>query len=231
MSVSILLPSIGRESRLKDLLRDINQEVKEVGAEVVLIFDARECGAYNDIDDTCTVFYTRTIGYWRCLNIAMSLAKHETILWTADDIKPHADWLKTGLACFRSVYPNGLGIVGLNDLLAFDATCGHAITTKNFMKVLFEDGKFPEDFAHLYLDTMIANMAKDLGRYHFCENAITEHIHHKSGKVERDATNIMNEARAAANKDKHIKDAHDQEWYSEGKEKAFERLRILETEI
>jgi len=228
MSVSILLPSIGREKRLKQLLHDIEQEVADVGAEIVLVFDESERGLYNDLEDRYTVFYTDTVGYWRCLNIAMYIAVHETILWTADDIKPQRGWLKAGLACFRSRFPNGLGMVCMNDLLVYDQTCGHAITTKKFMGVIFEDSKFPDDFEHLYLDTMVCNRAKELNRYHFCIEAITEHIHYKSGKIEQDKTSLKNEARARANKDKLIKDAHDREWYSHGLGEARNRLVAME---
>lgn len=228
MSVSILLPSIGREKRLKQLLHDITQEVTDVGAEIVLVFDESERGLYDDLEDRWTVFYTETVGYWRCLNIAMYIAKHETILWTADDIKPHPGWLKTGLNRFHSVYPNGLGMVCLNDLLVFDLTCGHAITTKKFMNVIFEDGKFPDDIEHLYMDTMVCNRAKEIGRYHFCAESVTEHIHYLSGKIEQDDTSKKNEARARANKDKLVKDAHDQRWYNGGKNEALNRLKAME---
>lgn len=229
MTVSILLPSIGRAERLKALLKEIKPEVEEVGAEVVLVFDIGEAGIYDDLNDYSPC-YTKTQGYWKCLNVALGFAKYDTILWTADDIIPQSGWLKTGLSCFQKNFPKGLGIVGMNDLYVRELTCGHAITSKRFMKVLFEDGRFPEDFAHLYLDTMVADWAKWLQRYVFCEAAVVEHDHYLTTGIEQDKTSLRNEARARENKDKLVKDRHDQEWYNGGMASAIERLRMFEEE-
>jgi len=230
--LSILLPSIGRNKQLAQLLNIIRDDVELHDGEIIVISDYRdEEFLYDTSDSNIHIFKTNVIGYWRCLNIALDEAEFEHILWTADDIKPHAGWLDIGISCFEDKFPDGLGVVGLNDVIVLDAACGHGISTKRFLEVLFGKPHFPYHFEHLYLDTLIADRAKSLDCFYFCENAITEHMHYSVSKAKMDTTNIINQARSRFGiGDKGRKDAMDVEWSAGGREGALNRLQKMRSE-
>jgi hypothetical protein len=220
--ISILLPSTGREERLARLL-DIIEPSLPVGGEIIVVLDHDdivERMKYEAVGRMVMNFrrtqfvVTQERGCWCCTNIAMEHARNETILWTADDVKPHEGWLEKGLACFHRHFPDGLGLVALNDLHCMDQTAGHAITSRQFLWVLFGQRFLPDGFRHFFLDTMISDWAKNINRHHFCEEAILEHMHWRVGKAERDATNERNETTGA--EDKALKDKMDEYWLHGG---------------
>ena len=227
MGISILLPSIGRLNQLEKLLVKMLPEVEKNDADIILALTEEDSWNFSLPHKSIGVIITNTIGYWRCLNdlLHYNMPSNRLFMWTADDIEPHENWLSTALDAFHANFPDGLGIVALNDLHVRDATCGHAISTKNFLEVMFGEPYFPNQFEHLFLDTLIANRAKDLGRFYFCEEAIAEHMHFHTGKVEQDETSRRNQVRARKGiGDKARKDLLDQEWINGGLEEARIRL-------
>ena len=232
--ISILLPSTGREQRLDELLT-IMESALPSGGEIIVVMDRNdivERKKYEMLGNLIvTHLRTRFVvtdvrGCWRCKNIALEYAKHDLILWTADDVKPHPGWFEKGIECFNHHFPDGLGLVALNDLHCMDQTAGHAITTRRFLNVMFGYPHFPPEFHHFFLDTMISNRAKELGRYHFCEDAVMEHMHWRLGKSEYDATNEWVDGQREKNDDESIKNAMDEIWLHQGGlQLAMERLR------
>ncbi len=147
-------------------------------------------------------------------------------MWTADDVIPQPGWLEKGMACFKHQYPDGLGLVELNDLHDKDQIAGHAITTRRFLTVLFGHPYFPREFRHFFLDTMIRNWTMSLDRYYFCEEAVVEHMHWRLGKAERDATNELVDSYKGEGGDKSVKDAADEIWFNKGGlQRAMQRLK------
>lgn len=229
--ISILLPSTGREQRLDELLT-IMESALPAGGEIIVVLDRNdivERKKYEMLGNLIVAhlrarfIVTDVRGCWRCKNVALEYARHDLILWTADDVKPHPGWLEKGMACFKHHFPDGLGLMAFNDLHCMDQTAGHAITTRRFLTVLFGHPYFPSEFQHFFLDTMTSDRAKALGRYHFCNDVVMEHMHWRTGKSERDATNERNELITG---DKEIKDAMDEVWLHQGGlQEAHNRLR------
>jgi hypothetical protein len=226
VEISILLPSIGRINQLVRLLARMLPEIEKNDAEIILALNEEDASNLSIQCDTVIQIMTNTMGYWRCLNeLLCNISDDKLFMWTADDIEPHENWLSLSLASYHEKYPDGLGIVALNDLFVRDQTCGHAISTKKFLRVIFGEPRFPEQFEHLYLDTLIANRAKDLGRFYFCEDAIAEHMNYITGKVKQDETSMRNQLRSRIGiGDKARKDLLDQEWMNGGLEEARMRL-------
>lgn len=233
--ISILLPSTGREERLYNLLYEMEPALPE-GGEIIVVLDhddIRDRLKYEEIGRMMVSFMqtqfivTKERGCWRCKNIALEFARNELIMWTADDVKPHPGWLDKGLACFRKHFPDGLGLVALNDLHCKEQTAGHAITTRQFLWVLFGQRYLPAGFRHFFLDTMISDWSKHINRHHFCEESVLEHMHWRVGKSDRDATNERNETTGAD--DKGLKDQMDEIWlHKGGMHKALKRLKSIE---
>jgi len=232
--ISILLPSTGREDRLDKLL-SIMEPALPIDGEIIVVLD------HDDIRDRLKYEYigfmvthymktrfivTKERGCWRCKNIALKYARNDLIMWTADDVNPHNGWLEKGIECFHKHFYNGLGLVAINDLHCKDQTAGHAITTRQFLWVLFGESFFPGGFRHFFLDTLLSDWSKSIQRYYFCSDAILEHMHWRISKSERDATNERNETTGAD--DKGLKDQMDVIWFHKGgMQKAIERLNSI----
>ena len=234
--ISIILPSTKRERQLDELL-NIMEAALPSGGEIIVVLDRDDIvdrekydalGRLNVAHSKTRFVVTDVRGCWRCKNVALEYARHDLILWTADDVKPHPGWLEKGIGCFGHHFPNGLGLVAFNDLHCMDQTAGHAITTRRFLNVLFGHPYFPPEFWHFYLDTMVSDRAKALGCYHFCEGAVMEHMHWSLGKSEYDATNERIDSQREKNDDKAIKDAMDEIWLRQGGiQNAMNRLKEL----
>ena len=199
---------MGRNDRLHKMLGLIESETTS-DSEIILVMDLFDVSSPSGrIDFDCLtamhpkvkIITTNIRGCWRCTNVGIEAAKYDFIMWTADDALPHSGWFWNGVQAFRSNFPDGLGLLILNDLAMGNQIAGHAMTTKRFMTVLFGEPKFPEGFSHLFCDTMIADWAKDIGRGVLCERSILEHMHWRYEKSMRDATNIMCESRCEQDK-------------------------------
>lgn len=230
--ISIIVPSTGREERLSTLLT-VMEPALPPDAEIIVVLDRDDIvdrEKYDVLGRLLTThlkarfIVTTERGCWRCKNIALQHARHDLIMWTADDVRPHDGWLSKGLKCFRHHFPDGLGLAALNDLHCMEQTAGHAISTRRFLRVLFGFPHFPPEFKHFFLDTLISDRAKAVGRYHFCEGAVLEHMHWRLGKSEYDATNERSDDHHG--EDKRTKDAMDAVWLHEGGQReAMGRLR------
>lgn len=224
MNISILLPTLWRTERATNCVKKILVQMKP-DDELLIISEPPEISyfKYAIADPRVILVETTVEGYWNCMNFALPRAKNRNILWTADDIIPHKGCFDIARDTYEKIFPAGLGVVAMNDFGVGDATCGHAISTRKFLHVLFGNGGFfPSGFHHLYLDTLIADRAKSIGRFVFCRDAVTEHMHHMFGKSERDKLNIRNEG--WSQEDKSLKDKMDIEWKNKDKYLAQERL-------
>lgn len=225
MKLSLIIPSIWRIERASKLFEIILRDMRK-SDELIVATDKEGRKAFRKQfgkDRRFRCFVSETEGYWRVMNESLVKARRITFLYTADDIVPHDGWLEIAREAFEKNFPDGLGIVGMNDMIVGDATCGHAITTPKFLYVMFGHPYFPVEFRHLYLDTLIADRAKTLKRFYYAYNAITEHMHYSVKKSQKDALNHRNET----GDDKPIKDAMDQNWKQGEWERAKKRLAEL----
>jgi len=223
-NLSILIPSMtGREKKLTDLLARIEDEVKRNKAEIIVVLDKSSTMFVREKTPSyLKIIRTEVIGYWRCLNIAIEKFSHShPFLYTADDIVPDERWLDISLWEWEKKFPHGIGLLCLNDGYVGDGACGHGITTKNFLTVLFGEPRFPDQFEHLFLDTLISDRSKDLGNYLFCEDAKVHHHHFIIGNIAQDAVSKRNEGRSTG--DKNRKDDMDRKWYHGGEREMSEK--------
>jgi len=208
----------------------IENEVIKCNAAVVLVLD--ESSLTDDIEIPKSIpvltIHTNEIGYWRCLNLALlHISGDQPFLYTADDILPTEGWLTTAMEEWKEHIPKGIGLACLNDGFVKDASCGHGITTKNYLTVLYDKPEFPPQFEHLYLDTLTSDRAKEIGAYVFCEKAEVNHQHPIIGNITADIVSIKNNGRSIGDKDR--KDIMDIFWIKRDKENALRRKsEILE---
>ena len=227
MSVTILLPSIGREKQLETLCEHLQSTLVE-DAELLVILDATH--KFPILDFPWINFHiTETRGCWRCMNEALDIAKYQRFISLDDDTWPDEDWLSQALACFDKTFPDGLGLVAMQDGFLNYGGAAFPLTTTDWLYVLFGENRFPSRFNHLFLDTVLADRSKDLDRYYFCSSSVVEHRHWKFGKAKEDTVYRREHlTRDNTNTDKDHKDALDVDWLSGGFARAKERLDELQ---
>lgn len=169
------------------------------------------------------VFDKKPGGYWTALNRMIYKNNPSRFVWLADDIEPHDDWLIQLEKCWKKNVQHNLGLVVCNDEVTRDAGAPFAMTTQAWLYVLFGVPYFPPSFHHYFLDTLIADRSKDLGRYYFCKKSVIEHMHWTSGKGKYDE--VYENNRVFRELDKHQKDLFDERWIKSEKQLAFERLK------
>jgi len=226
----MIIPSTLRESRLEQLLAVLVPQMPD-GGQTLVVFDledAREranlVSELMDRHPEVEFVFSHRKGCWNATKVGLSMAEHEFVGWTADDAMPQPDALVRGIGQFRYGYHNGMGLLVFEDLQNGGAVAGHALTTKQFLRCMFGGELLPEGFRHLYLDTLIADRARDLGRLYYAKTIIFEHKHWRTGKSERDALNERNEIGEIRLADKARKDELDREWMAGGRRKAIQCL-------
>lgn len=163
------------------------------------------------------------IGFWRSLNKELVLIDNfEPFIWLADDVSLGEDWFDRAVDCWKKNFQDGLGLIVLNDLNVLDATAAFGMTTKAWLYVLFGETNFPNKFNHNYLDTLISDRSKQLNRFHFCKEAIVEHMHWSIGKRQRDDTDLR--IHLSKKDDKQLKDQMDVEWLNGENKEAIKRM-------
>ena len=183
---------------------------------------------YERLQEECSPLATVVMdrkpgGFWKALNRMISHHKPERFVWLADDCEPKEGWLENLIGCWKDKFPDDYGLAVCNDLVVMQGGAAFAMTTPQWLSILFGNPWFPKEFGHKYLDTIIADRSKDLGRYFFCKNAVAEHNHYLFGKAEMDTVYENNLKRGLG--DKRIKDDMDNQWKFGGKEDAIDRMK------
>ena len=223
--ITLLLPSKGRQYQLTSLISRISKAMNEDFLLHVILDPDDE---YDDMTRFEHVIYSVAMskGYWKCLNEFLPKDQEEPFIWLADDIRPSGNWLLHVQECWKRHYPDGLGLVTLNDGKVNHGGACFGMTTPRWLYVLFGEQRFPRRFGHQYLDTLVADRSKDLDRYYFCANALVEHLHPILGKANVDDTYRLSRGRSIG--DKELKDEMDKEWVRGGLGEARKRLRELD---
>ncbi len=226
----MIIPSCWREGRLDALLENLLAQSIE-DAEFIVVFD-RDRSQRNPwpviniiakYPEVRFLFCVET-GCWKATNLGLAHARYELVGWTADDAQPAPDALAQGIERFSEHFPTGGGLLIFNDLHDLGHVAGHCITTKKFLSAIYGKPKIPP-FHHWFADTLTADRAKDIGRYHYAEDIIWEHLHWRVGKSKRDPLNRVNEVSEKRAHDGSLKNSLDVEWARSGKKEA---RRILE---
>lgn len=225
----MIIPSCWREDRLDGLLE--NLIAQSADAEYIVVFDQDRAKENPDpvIDiiakypEIRFLFCTET-GCWKATNLGLVHARYELIGWTADDARPAPDALAQGIKRFTEHFPAGGGLLIFNDLHNHGRVAGHCITTKKFLSAIYGKPEIPP-FHHWFADTLTADRAKDIERYHYAEDIIWEHLHWRLGKSERDRLNEVNEVSEKNVHDKSLKASLDAEWARNGRKKAGQMLK------
>lgn len=197
-----LLPTLRPEETWAGLLRMLQEECRD-GDEVHVIRDPG--------------------GYWNVMAPHLPSNPRAPVLFFQDDTEPQKGFLDIARAAWLAHYPDGVGLLALNDANVCHGGAAYAMTSKMWLWIMFGYMHFP-DFWHNYLDTLMADRSKDLGRYTYVPEAVCKHMHYSLGRSKEDA--VYGEAFHFGKDDYAMKNAMDKEWREGGLEKAAERMRL-----
>ena len=159
-NVSIIIPII-REDRVKDCISAIKRNI-------VVPEDKYEIVTGVDRD---------RIGCPKMVKELVSRAKNEFILFLGDDTIPQYGFFLRALYKMGKL-PDRWGLVGLNDGIQDGKDFAtHWLASRKLLEHLENKEFFYTGYVHQYCDKELTDIAKELGRYVWAEDARIDHNH------------------------------------------------------
>jgi hypothetical protein len=161
--VSVCVPTLGREEKLQRLLGLIPETA---GWEHEVIVER------DSFDDRQ--------GVPRTLARAVAKAKGSFVSFLGNDTIPHPGWLRIAMECMLGTFPDGVGLVGFNDLYWADGRCLHWVGAQKILPLL--DGEwFCTQYNHCGVDDELIGRCRQIRKYVWCPEAVVAHDHFTSG--------------------------------------------------
>lgn len=155
--VSIIIPIIRPESAqrcIKAIKKNAGIDINQY--EIVTGIDSDEVG--------CPKMVKRLV----------EKAKYNLVMFLGDDTVPQKDFLKNALTAMESL-PDGWGVVGLNTEPGNPVA--HWMADKRMLKYIDGGCFFSTEYKHCWCDNELKDIADELGRWKFAEDAKIEHKH------------------------------------------------------
>ncbi len=217
MKYAILTPTRNRRDRLYDFISSVFEHVSDF--EKVHCFnyidsDDPALGDYKVMNDTYYRFMTTVVGEpqsvsksWNVLADLAIRKKFDVLIMGNDDlIYRTKNWDKI-LDRELKQYPDEIYCAYMNDMINGPKHCAFPIVSKKWYETL---GYFTPGIFHFgYNDTWVFDIANKIGRAHYINNIVADHVHGPSGKAPMDDTYARNRTQEAGNlfqKDKVIFD-------------------------
>lgn len=169
--VTICVPTLGREGKLKRLLDLIPKTAEYPNYDVLVEQDSFE----------------NNVGVPKLLRKMVEASKGEFIAFLGNDCVPHPGWLRLAMEMMRAKFPDTGGLVGLNDLYWHGEFSPHWVASKKLLPML--DGEFfHTGYHHVGCDNELSERCRKAGKYAWCEQAVVYHDHpmQPGAKIEHD---------------------------------------------
>jgi len=158
--VSIVIPTLGREERLKALLERIPEVAGWANLEVIVIQDSFE----------------NRMGVPRALKAGVEKSTGEYVLFLGNDCLPEKNFVRFALEAMFKSFPQADGLVGLNDGIWQGELATHWMASKKLLPAL--DGEFfHTGYNHAGCDNELTGRCRKLGRYVWCKESMIGHQH------------------------------------------------------
>lgn len=188
--VVILAPVLRRPHRVRPLLDSVAAATPDP-YRVVFIPDPDDEGEIAALKLAGAEFMPVAGNYSVKINAGIEATDEPLIFAGADDLDFKPGWLDAA----RSYLRDGIGVVGVNDLIPRPHRPDHAthfLVARWYVdeyglidsgpgKLLFEG------YPHEYTDDELIGTATSRGAYAYCADAVVEHLHPLVGKGENDA--------------------------------------------
>lgn len=133
-------------------------------------FDTDQGGSYEILAEEDK----ERIGCPKMLKRLVRKATGNLILFLGDDTIPQSGFLKAALGSMASL-PDSWGVVGLNSQNSKHAA--HFLADKRMLPLLPDGEFFNTNYQHCFCDNELTDIAKEQGRFVFCEESIVKHDH------------------------------------------------------
>ena len=164
-AVSICLPSLGRHEKFERCLAAIEENTKDWPYQLIVAFD---------------VFGPGRKGCPRMLAECVESSRSDYIAFIGNDCIPQPGWLRIAMECMLKTFPDGVGLVGFNDLFWEDGRCLHWVGSKGLLPML--GGYFFNPiYGHCGTDDELIARCRRAAKYVWCPEAVVEHDHFVTG--------------------------------------------------
>ena len=116
---------------------------------------------------------TDGVGCPEMVKMLTKRAQHDLVMFLGDDTIPGKDFLKIALEKMHEL-PGGWGVVGLN---SGGNPIAHWLAHKDMLAHIEGGSFFPTDYIHCWCDDELKEIAEELGRFVYAEDAFVEHYH------------------------------------------------------
>ena len=120
-------------------------------------------------------------------NLLMRLATGDVLALWADDLLPYSGWSDAALDALDEM--GGHGVVGFNDLASDgEEYAAHWLADRRFVEEHLGGVMYPAVYKSWWADREVTDIAKSLGCYRWCREAVVEHFNYTFGKSAADKT-------------------------------------------
>lgn len=122
---------------------------------------------------------TERVGCPKMVARLMARAEHDLICFLGDDTIPDTGMLAIAIYAMQDAFPDGWGMVGLEDRVRFigrERAATHWLAHRKLLPLVGGEW-FCTQYRHCYCDNELMERARDIGRYVFCESATLYHDH------------------------------------------------------
>ena len=120
------------------------------------------------------------IGCPEMVRMLTNRTRHDLVMFLGDDTEPEAGFLLAALAAMACL-PDGWGVVGLNT--QGSVPYGHWLADKRMLAHIPGENFFPTEYLHGYCDRELYDIAGELGRWAWAEDARILHHHPVNGEA------------------------------------------------
>jgi len=194
--IDIIIPTYGRASQLEAVAENIHESTSS-DHRVVFVCERDDTDSIAGVEALPAaqlVINERTRNYAGALNTGYTHTSNPWVFTGADDLVWTTDW---DLDCLAKV-DDWFAVIGTNDLLNTAVLAGmhstHSLVARDYLEAVggvADEGPgsfYPECYDHNFCDTEFIATAKMRARFRPCLDAVVEHLHVTTGKVEADAT-------------------------------------------
>lgn len=194
-STLVAIPVLGRPHRVEPLAESVAAATPEPHRVlfVATAGDRDEIAALRSAGVDWIAVDPNPVGdYARKINHAVAVTDDPYIFTGADDLAFRSGWLTAALT---EMTPDGVGVVGTNDLSNERVIAGehatHFLVARWYVDrfgTIDEPGKiFHEGYPHEFVDDELIATARLRGRYAHAAGSLVEHLHPLYGKAPTDA--------------------------------------------
>jgi len=169
--VSIVIPSLGREDKLKRCLDAIKENAGYDNYEIIV--------EYDSLDDRQ--------GAPKTLKKGVEKSTGELVAFIGNDCIPRKNFLINAIIAMHRHFPDLDGLIGFNDCYWKGEFATHWLASKRLLPYLGGEF-FHTGYYHVACDNELTERVKQLGKYHWEESAVIYHDHpgiHGAGNWEK----------------------------------------------